>query len=140
MAKKMECPRCRKPLRAGSRFCTGCGLATGEINVATEQVMPRDTGEDEGRITSDSLVGRVLDSKYELTAPLGEGGMGAVYRARRLHIGDEVAVKVLHQKFLLNDSAVERFRREARSAALIGHPNVVTIHDFGESRSGGAPA
>jgi serine/threonine-protein kinase len=110
------------------------------MNVATEKMIPRDTGDDEARVTSDSLVGRVLDAKYELTGTLGEGGMGAVYRARRLHIGDEVAVKVLHQKFLLDESAVERFRREARSAALIGHPNVVTIHDFGESRSGGAPA
>lgn len=110
------------------------------MNVVTEKVTPRDTGENAGRVTSDSLVGRVLDSKYELTATLGEGGMGAVYRARRLHIGDEVAVKVLHRKFLLDDNAIERFRREARSAALIGHPNVVTIHDFGESREGGAPA
>src|SRR5918994_2191130 len=71
---------------------------------------------------------------------LGEGGMGTVYRARRLHIGDEVAVKVLHPKYVADADAVERFRREARSAAIIRHANVVTIHDFGEARASGAPA
>lgn len=128
------------------RFCTGCGLATTEILKETERDTRRETAGTERhdasdpRDTSDPLVGRTLDSKYELVAPLGEGGMGAVYRARRLHIGDEVAVKVLHRKFLPDDEAVERFRREARSAALITHPNVVTIHDFSDARSDGSPA
>ncbi|HEY1403024.1 MAG TPA: serine/threonine-protein kinase [Pyrinomonadaceae bacterium] len=88
----------------------------------------------------DPLVGQVLDSKYELIARLGEGGMGAVYRARRTHIGDEVAVKVLHRSFVADEDAVERFRREARAAAMLRHPNVVTIHDFGEARGSAAPA
>jgi WD40 repeat protein len=88
----------------------------------------------------DPLLGQVLDSKYELIARLGEGGMGAVYRARRVHIGDEVAVKVLHQSFVADVDAVERFRREARAAAMLRHPNVVTIHDFGEARGSIAPA
>ncbi|HLL74119.1 MAG TPA: protein kinase [Pyrinomonadaceae bacterium] len=89
---------------------------------------------------TDPLLGQVLDSKYELVARLGEGGMGAVYRARRVHIGDEVAVKVLHQSFVADADAVERFRREARAAAMLRHPNVVTIHDFGEARGSAAPA
>ncbi|HYG11619.1 MAG TPA: serine/threonine-protein kinase [Pyrinomonadaceae bacterium] len=88
----------------------------------------------------DPLLGHTLDSKYELVARLGEGGMGAVYRARRVHIGDEVAVKVLHQSFVADGDAVERFRREARAAAMLRHPNVVTIHDFGEARGESAPA
>ncbi len=83
---------------------------------------------------SDPLVGRVLDGKYEVVAPLGAGGMGAVYLARRVLIGDEVAVKVLHTKFIGNQTLVERFRREARAAAQLHHPNVVTIHDYGEAR------
>ena len=60
--------------------------------------------------------------------------MGSVYRARRVLIGDEVAVKVLHTKFVNDDTLVERFRREARAAAQLQHPNVVTIHDYGEAR------
>jgi serine/threonine protein kinase len=87
----------------------------------------------------DPLVGRILDSKYEIVERLGQGGMGAVYRARRLHIGDEVAVKVLHTD-LTGPRAIERFRREARSAALINHPNVVSIHDFGDGQSSESPA
>jgi serine/threonine-protein kinase len=76
----------------------------------------------------------VLDGKYEVVAPLGAGGMGAVYLARRVLIGDEVAVKVLHARFINNETLVERFRREARAAAQLHHPNVVTIHDYGEAR------
>lgn len=80
----------------------------------------------------DPRIGLVLDSKYELIELLGQGGMGAVYRARRLHIGDEVAVKVLSRDLMREGQAIERFRREARSAALIRHPNVVSIHDFND--------
>ena len=62
--------------------------------------------------------------------------MGAVYRARRLHIGDEVAVKLLSRELVREHTAIERFRREARSAAMIRHPNVVSIHDFGDASTG----
>jgi serine/threonine protein kinase len=127
-------------LREGARFCTVCGLSVEQMVAGTEEVIHRNTAENEGRRTSDPLVGRVLDSKYQLVERLGEGGMGTVYRARRLHIGDEVAVKVLHQSSLLDESAAERFRREARSAAMISHPNVVTIHDFCEARHDDTPA
>lgn len=136
----VSCPRCQATVRAGLRFCTGCGLATAEIFKETERDARRETVGAGGRDASDPLVGRTLDSKYELVAPLGEGGMGMVYRARRLHIGDEVAVKVLHRKFLPDAEAIERFRREARSAALLTHPNVVTIHDFADARADGSPA
>jgi serine/threonine protein kinase len=81
----------------------------------------------------------VLDSKYELLELLGQGGMGAVYRARRRHIGDEVAVKLLLQKYLAGEEATERFRREARAAAMLRHPNVVAIHDFSDGRQSESP-
>jgi len=88
----------------------------------------------------DPLIGHLIDGKYELTAKLGEGGMSVVYRARRVHIGDEVAVKILLRKFITNDGALARFRREARAAAMLHHPNVITIHDFGETGEETAPA
>src|SRR5262245_52217140 len=88
----------------------------------------------------DPLIGHLIDGKYELTAKLGEGGMSVVYRARRVHIGDEVAVKILLRKFITNDGALARFRREARAAAMLHHPNVITIHDFGETGDDNAPA
>ncbi len=133
----MNCPHCHQALKDGARFCTGCGLSIVPFNTPTERLtdIPAATV-----VTTDPLIGRVLDAKYELLGRLGEGGMGIVYRARRVHIGDEVAVKVLHQKFVTDEVAVERFRREARAAAQLHHPNVVTIHDYGESRSEDAPA
>lgn len=66
--------------------------------------------------------------------------MGTVYRARRVHIGDEVAVKVLLQKYVTEGAALERFRREAQAAAMLRHPNVVAIYDFGEGSGINAPA
>lgn len=76
----------------------------------------------------------MLDGKYHLQKRIGSGGMGAVYLARRIHIGDEVAVKVLHPKYVSEADAVERFRREARAAAMLRHPGIVAIYDFGEAR------
>ena len=106
----------------------------------TRRVEAEAEGEEEERTvvaSADTLVGRVLDGKYELRGRLGVGGMGTVYRARRVHIGDEVAVKVLHPKYLTDDAAIGRFRREARAAAQLHHPNVITIHDYGETEDDG---
>jgi len=91
-------------------------------------------------VNPDPLIGHRIDGKYELIAKLGEGGMSVVYRARRVHIGDDVAVKILTGKFVKDDAALARFRREARAAAMLRHPNVITIHDFGETDDVHAPA
>lgn len=91
-------------------------------------------------VNPDPLIGHIIDGKYQLKARLGEGGMSVVYRARRVHIGDDVAVKILTGKFVKDDAALARFRREARAAAMLRHPNVITIHDFGETDDEHAPA
>jgi serine/threonine-protein kinase len=62
--------------------------------------------------------------------------MGTVYRARRLLIGDDVAIKILHLEIMNDPLAVERFRREAQAAARLKHPNAVMIYDFGVSEDG----
>ncbi|MBI3426246.1 MAG: SUMF1/EgtB/PvdO family nonheme iron enzyme [Acidobacteria bacterium] len=80
--------------------------------------------------------GRVLGGRYRLDALIASGGMGEVYRATRLHIGDEVAVKVLRSELVDNAVTRERFQREARAAARLRHPNAVVIHDFGEEADG----
>ena len=128
-------------MREGAQFCTHCGTRTlggrDSLNESVPTIEHAGTGGGSGAQTvveGDPLVGRVLDGKYEILAQLGAGGMGAVYRARRVLIGDEVALKVLHAKFVDDDTLVERFRREARAAAQLQHPNVVTIHDYGEAR------
>lgn len=82
--------------------------------------------------------GRVLGGRYELSDCIGSGGMGEIYRARRLHIGDTVAVKVLRREVIDSAQTRQRFYREAKAAAMLHHPNAVTIHDFGEDEDGTA--
>lgn len=85
---------------------------------------------------ADPLVGHTLDEKYRLEEQLGIGGMGTVYRARHLLIDRPVAVKVLNQRFVEDEAARTRFRREARAAGRLQHVNAVTVTDFGESHDG----
>jgi len=75
--------------------------------------------------------GQVLDGRYEILAPLAEGGMGAVYRARRTLLGDEVAIKIILGDGLSGVAgARERFMRESRASARLRHPNIVSVFDF----------
>ena len=120
--------KCQNLLPPGDHWPGTCGLSLAAQKGDTQTVQSN-TPQDVAHL-SDPLVGQVLDSKYELLELLGQGGMGAVYRARRRHIGDEVAIKVLLQKYLAGEESTERFRREARAAAELRHPTVVAIHDF----------
>jgi serine/threonine protein kinase len=87
-------------------------------------------------VVRDPLVGHVLDEKYRLDERLGEGGMGTVYRATHLLIDRPVAVKVLHTRFVEDEAAQARFRREARAAGRLQHPNAVAVTDFGRTPEG----
>jgi len=78
----------------------------------------------------------VLDGKYRLERLLGEGGMGSVYEARHQVIGRACAVKLLHAEFAHDAQAVQRFVREARAAAAIGHRGIVDVYDVGVSPQG----
>jgi eukaryotic-like serine/threonine-protein kinase len=75
--------------------------------------------------------GLIIAGKYRLVAPIATGGMGAVWRARHETLETEVAVKVMTAAAATMDSALERFKREARAAAQLKSPNVVQIHDYG---------
>ena len=76
-------------------------------------------------------VGEVLDEKYRLEHLLGQGGMGAVYLATHLGTERYVALKLISPQFMRNSEFVERFKREARAAGRLRHPNVVDVTDFG---------
>jgi serine/threonine protein kinase len=84
----------------------------------------------------DPFVGRTLDEKYCVEERLGEGGMGAVYRARHLLMDRPVAIKVLHQRLLEDEAARVRFQTEARAAVLLQHSNAVSVTDFGQTSEG----
>ena len=77
------------------------------------------------------LISQTLDGKYQMMRELGRGGMGAVYLATHLGTERPVAVKVIAPQFMQRSEFVERFRREARAAGRLRHPNVVDVTDFG---------
>lgn len=83
----------------------------------------------------ENFVGEVLDEKYRIEKLLGRGGMGAVYLATHLGTERPVALKVIAPQFMENEEFVARFRREARAAGRLRHPNVVDVTDFGATRT-----
>jgi eukaryotic-like serine/threonine-protein kinase len=111
-----ECPDCGACYDGGAALCERDGHA----------------------LTLSLPVSRTLDGKYRLDRLIGRGGMGAVYAAHDLRLVREVAVKVMVGGPLGRDTALRRFRREARVVAGLSHPNIVALHDFGELDGGGA--
>ena len=82
------------------------------------------------------LVGKVLGDKFKLTACIGIGGSGAVYRADQIALGRTVAVKILNEDLSDDARMIKRFRDEAMSASRLNHPNCVSIIDYGQSSDG----
>src|SRR5262245_6140220 len=132
----MVCPNCRN-VSDDERICNQCGVLASPLAPTTSAsggahspatVSPL--------LDSGALTGMTLDQKYYLESKLGVGGMGTVYRASRLLIGDCAAVKVLHPDQMSDPQAGERFRREAQTAARLKHPNVVAVYDFCVSSEG----
>ncbi|HEV7559760.1 MAG TPA: protein kinase, partial [Kofleriaceae bacterium] len=82
------------------------------------------------------LVGRVLGDKFKLTACIGIGGSGAVYKADQMALGRTVAVKILNEDLSADSRMIKRFRDEAMSASRLNHPNCVSIIDYGQASDG----
>src|ERR671934_1510232 len=80
---------------------------------------------------SDTLIGTVFDGRYRIVRKLGAGGMADVYLAEDQELGRPVAIKILNDRHAADDQFVERFRREAKNAAGLSHPNIVSIYDRG---------
>jgi eukaryotic-like serine/threonine-protein kinase len=85
---------------------------------------------------ADARIGTLLAGRYLLEAPLGEGGMATVYRARNSLVDRPVAVKVMSPSMARDANLKERFRREAKNTAALAHPNIVEILDYGEADDG----
>src|SRR5881394_623979 len=83
-----------------------------------------------------SLFGNALDGQYQIEALLGKGGMGAVYLARHILLGDRVAIKILPPEMRSNSEWLRRFQREGQAARRFRHSNAVTIYDLRTSADG----
>ena len=118
----MTCRACAAPLAPEFRFCPICATPAAGAETAG-------AGDDPER----ALAG-ALGTQYEVLRLLGRGGMGAVYLARERFLERLVAVKVMTADAAGAADAKERFRREARTAARLTHPNIVPLFTFGESR------
>jgi serine/threonine-protein kinase len=126
----LKCPQCGREFSSDVEVCPDDGSTLRADATVGDNARPLPTP------APDPLAGVVLDDKYRLDERLGEGGMGAVYRATHLLIERPVAVKVLSPRLITDDSARERFRREARAAGRLQHTNAVAVTDFGETRDG----
>jgi beta-lactam-binding protein with PASTA domain/predicted Ser/Thr protein kinase len=82
---------------------------------------------------SDTLIGTLFDGRYQILRKLGAGGMANVYLAEDQELGRRVAIKILNDRHANDEQFVERFRREAKNAAALSHPNIVSIYDRGEA-------
>jgi serine/threonine-protein kinase len=82
---------------------------------------------------SDTLINTLFDGRYRIVRKLGSGGMANVYLAEDEELGRRVAIKILNDRYANDDAFIERFRREAKSAASLSHPNIVSIYDRGEA-------
>jgi len=121
----MFCSRCGTEVPASTQYCSNCGLdlrGTSPIQGITS-----------GELTERDIVNEALSSEYEILEELGRGGMAIVFRARDRHLEREVALKVLPFSLAFDAEFVERFQREARTAAQLEHPNIIPIYRVGKS-------
>src|ERR1700744_1078489 len=125
-----KCPQCGRPLSAGAPggLCPNCLMA---LNLKTETVFTGDP-----RVAQPPLPPEQLAPHFpqlEILECLGRGGMGVVYKARQKSLNRLVALKLLAPERVGDPKFAERFAREAQALAALNHPNIVTIHDFGQA-------
>ncbi|MBK7995736.1 MAG: serine/threonine protein kinase [Blastocatellia bacterium] len=83
-----------------------------------------------------SLLGKLLNQTYRIDSQVALGGMGAVFRGVQVSTNEVVAIKVISPHLTANSVFVKRFQREAKVGSLLSHPNIVKVHEFGETPEG----
>jgi serine/threonine-protein kinase len=117
----VTCPSCGSeadPTAGPINFCPECGA---DLRARDEAASP-----------PGAAVHRVIADRYRLVALLGEGGMGAVYKAEHVRMGKALALKILRGDFARAPGAFERFLAEARTVSRLSHPHTIAVFDFGE--------
>ena len=142
------CSCCGTDVLANGRFCSACGapagnpddVATLDFATATSPLPPCPASKSASRPSSSAeyqsegrfLPGRLVASRYRIIALLGRGGMGEVYRADDLTLGQPVALKFLPDEAARDEGLLERFKNEVRIARRVSHPNVCRVYDVGD--------
>ena len=116
------CPICDRRYEDEMRLC---GVDGAVLEVVREESSKRD-----------AHIGRTIKGRYQIIKKLGEGGMGAVYLAEQISMARKVALKVLQGNYASDEEFIGRFRREARLAASLNHPYIVTVYDFDQGDDG----
>jgi len=130
----MNCPRCSAQVAEESKFCPECGQPFSrepEPTAFTVQA-PAEPAAPETTIHGRFVPGQRIGDRFRIVSLLGRGGMGEVYRADDLQLGQSVALKFLPPRVGADPVALERFKREVRTARQVTHPNVCRIHDLGQ--------
>src|SRR4051812_32983585 len=141
MTEPLRCPDCQAPLpaEAPAGLCPACLLKAGLGTASSTPTGPDRSGTSGGGQLRRGFVSpppaelAPLFPQLELLELIGQGGMGAVYKARQSHLDRLVALKVLPPDLGRDPGFTERFAREARALARLNHPHLVTIHDFGQN-------
>ncbi len=148
MGPSLTCPRCHAPVPAGGQFCAYCGSPvspSGPDDVTTtagptvqarspgrtptpEGWLGAPAGAGQGRFTP----GSILADRYRIVALLGRGGMGEVYRAEDLRLGQPVAMKFLPPRLAHDAKRLAQLHNEVRTARQVSHPNVCRVYDIGD--------
>ena len=116
----IHCQSCGVELATWAGKCPSCG-GTAQMVIKAPQ---------------DPMLGKLIGGKYKVTKKLGQGGMGSVYLAENVGIGQRVAIKFLNPSFFGEETVVARFLNEARSYGALTHPNAVQLHEHGQDEEG----
>ena len=129
----MQCPACRRDVPESSRFCLACGA---RVDGSQAPTLTAAAGSPPSPDTLDGaqfIPGTMLAGRYRIVGLLGRGGMGEVYRAEDLKLGQAVALKFLSKEVTDRADRLARFHQEVRLARQVSHPNVCRVHDIAET-------
>ena len=115
MTDTITCPRCHNIPEPGAKFCQGCGM-----NLSGEQTLAMPTLLE--------MVRQATLGEYEILSEIGQGGMATVFLAHEIALDRRVAIKVMSPQQVHGKEALERFKREARTAANLNHPHIIPIY------------
>src|SRR6186997_999088 len=130
----MHCPACRRDVPESSRYCPACGAPVDAsqaptLTVAADDRLPSSDALDGAQF----IPGTMLAGRYRIVGLLGRGGMGEVYRAEDLKLGQAVALKFLPPDVEGDADRLQRFLGEVRHALRVTHPNVCRVFDISET-------